>query len=88
MVVSAILPAQHALSVTGVGGKLTSWTVTLDGSLDGVHWTTLLTHNSTEGSTVFESEGGSRPVRYLRVNVTALSLGDASAAKVFAVSKA
>lgn len=88
LTVDSALPAFHAVSVVGVGGKLTSWTVLLEGSLDGTGWTTLLTHNTTEGSTVFDTNGAAKPVRYVRVNVTALSLGDASSAKVTAVCKA
>lgn len=87
--VGSVLPSKHAIQVNGVGGALSSWTIILQGSQDGTTWTTLLTHNATDGSIVYPADAIERPVRFLRVNVSALSLGTtATAAQVTVVSKA
>ncbi len=56
-------------------GTVTSWTVVLEGSLDGATWTTILTHSSTIGSTVWQAAPANNPVRYFRSRCSALSLG-------------
>lgn len=76
--------ATYGIAVKGVGGTLTSWTVTLDGSLDGANWTTLITHNATDGSTSWETTG--KPCLFIRVNVSALSLGTATSITVVVVA--
>lgn len=67
----------HAIQVKGTGAAATSWTVLLEGSLDGVNFSTVLTHNATDGSTVF-SGTALNACKYIRSNCTALSLGSAS----------
>jgi hypothetical protein len=76
--------ATYALQVKGVGGTPTSWSVTLDGSLDNTNWTTLITHTTTDGSTSYETTG--KPNLFVRVNVGAVTLGPASALLVKAVA--
>jgi hypothetical protein len=68
-----------ALQVKGVGAAPTSWTVNLEGSIDGVNWTLLVAHNSVDGSTVWAVD---KPVTQVRVNVSALVLGGATAINV------
>src|SRR5262249_49281544 len=75
--------ATYGVQVKGVGAVPTSWTVTLDGSLDGVNWTTLITHNASDGSTQWEVTG--KPCLAYRVNVSAVTLGSASALAIAAV---
>lgn len=70
---------KYAIQVKGVGGSLTSWTVTLEGSLDGVNWTTLATHNANDGSTVFAVD---KPCLAIRATVSALSLNTATSITV------
>lgn len=65
--------ATYAISVKGTGGAPTSWTVLLEGSLDGTNWTTIATHNATDGSTVWDFNG--KAALFVRANVTALTLG-------------
>ena len=65
-----------SVQVKGTGAAATSWTVALQGSLDGVNFTDLVTHNANDGSVVFSS--GVMSVAYIRVNVTALNLGSAT----------
>lgn len=71
--------ATYAVEVKGTGAAPTSWTVTLQGSLDGVNWTTICTHTNTtnsDGDTVWDTNG--KPVLFLRVDVSALALGSAT----------
>lgn len=68
-----------AVSVSIPSGAITSWTVALEGSLDGVNWTALVTHNATIGSTQWAVD---KPVRMARVNVTALTLNTAPSISV------
>lgn len=76
--------ATYAISVKGTDGTLTSWTALLEGSIDGVNWTTLITHNATAGSTSWETTG--KPCLQVRVNVTALVLNTATSATVTIVA--
>lgn len=72
-----------ALSVAIPSGAITSWTVVLEGSLDGANWTALVTHNATIGSTQWAVD---KPVLQMRVNVSALSLNTAPSISVVAVA--
>lgn len=77
--VQAVLPLPAPMRTFGVqvsipSGAITSWTVALEGSIDGVNWTALATHNANIGSTQWASD---KPVSFLRVNVSALTLGTA-----------
>lgn len=76
--------ATYALQVKGVGGTLTSWSVTLEGSLDNTNWTVLITHAATDGSTSYETTG--KPNMFVRTNVGALSLGTATSINVTAIA--
>ena len=63
-------------------GSVTSWTVLLEGSLDGTNWTTLLTHtNASPGDALIiaPTAGVRTPVNYLRLNCSALTLGTGTA---------
>lgn len=66
---------RYAIQVKGTGAAPTSWSITVDGSLDGVNWTTIATHSSTDGSTVFAVD---KPVLFIRGNVGSLVLGAAT----------
>ena len=69
-----------AIQVTGTGAAATSWTVVLEGSLDGTTYTTILTHTGT-----VDSNGGTHwgdavatPILYFRSRCTAVTLGSAT----------
>lgn len=64
-------------------GAITSWSVTLEGSLDNVNWTVLGTHSSTIGSTIAVVD---KPVTFVRVNVGSLTLNTAPSISVYAVA--
>jgi hypothetical protein len=55
----------------------------LEGSLDGVNWTTLITHNATIGSTQWAID---KPVLHIRVNVSSLTLAPATGLNIIAVA--
>jgi len=87
--------AQTAVPITGdkkvfglqvlKTGAVTSWTVTLEGGLDGTNFTTLLTHTDvTPGDTklIWNAAGVLTPVTNVRVNVTALVLGGGTSISV------
>jgi hypothetical protein len=74
----------YALQVKGTGAAPTSWSVTLEGSLDNANWTTIITHSATDGSTQFDTNG--KPVLFVRVNVGSLSLGSATNIVIKAVA--
>lgn len=77
------LLSKHAIQLKGVGAAPSSWSVTLEGSLDDTNWTVLATHSSTDGSTVVVVD---KPVLHVRVNVGSLTLGSATAITVIAAS--
>jgi hypothetical protein len=64
------------IQVTGTGALPTLWTVALEGSLDNINWTPILSHIQSVGNGVMLSTGTTIvPVSYLRVNCTTLALG-------------
>jgi hypothetical protein len=78
--------AMYGLQVKGTGAAPTSWSVTLDGSLDRVNWTTLITHANganADGATVWDTAG--KPCLFYRVNVASLTLGSATDVKISAI---
>ena len=77
------IPEYFALQVAGVDAAPISWTVQLEGSLDGVNWTKLVEHKTTDGNgAIVWNPDTVRHVSHLRVNVTSLVLGSATAVKV------
>jgi hypothetical protein len=71
---------RYAIQVKGEGAAATTWSVTLEGSLDGKNWTTLATHSATDGSTVFAID---KPCLAVRATVGTLTLGSATAIDVY-----
>jgi hypothetical protein len=72
--------ARYSVQLKGVGAAPTSWTLLVEGSNDNANWTTLATHNTGDGSTVFAVD---KPVLYARVNLSALSLGSATSVDIY-----
>lgn len=81
-------PNKFAIQAKGVGAAAGSWSVDLEGSLDGVNPTTLITHSSTDGATKWPSDNIPRPVAYIRAKVNTLTLGSATALDVFILATA
>jgi len=67
-----------SMVVKGTGAAATSWTVVLEGSLNNVNFTTLLTHSNTDGDGVLKSTTSNSPVLYYRTRCTAVTLGSAT----------
>ncbi len=69
------------LQVKGTGASATSWTVLLEGSLDGTNFTEIFTHTNTtnsDGATAWSSAVAT-PCLYIRSRCSAVVLGGASA---------
>jgi hypothetical protein len=71
--------SQFGVQLKGNGAAPTSWTLTLEGSLDGANWSTLITHNANDGSTQWTT---GKPCLFVRANLSALSLGSATSVDV------
>lgn len=52
IVVASPVFRSFSLQVKGTGAAATAWSVVLEYSLDGVNWTTAVTHNAVDGSVV------------------------------------
>lgn len=78
--VSAQGMSKFGIQVKGTSVAPTSWTVVLEGSLDGTNFSTLLTHTNTSlgDGAVLHSGATVLPVLYFRSRCTALSLGSAT----------
>ena len=77
-------PLKHfSLFVTAAGGTPTSWDVRLDGALNGVDFTSILTHTGVVGLglTLF-TNANVTPVLWLRARVAALVLAPATSLTV------
>lgn len=69
-----------SMTVKGTGASPTSWSVNLEGSLDGVNFTSALTHTNTNNANgaILYSGFFRAPSKYIRAHVTALVLGSAT----------
>lgn len=70
---------RYAIQVKGTGAAATSWDIVLEGSLDGVNFSTILEHVTSigDGQVLWSGELDS-PALYFRSRVIALSLGTAT----------
>ena len=74
---------QHvALQVSEMGGTATSWTVTLQGSLDGSTWTDLTTHTRASEGNGKTKWVVDKPCTFYRVYLTAVVLNTATHLKI------
>ena len=67
-----------SVCVKGTGAGATSWTVLVEGSNDGINWTTIISHTDSDG------DGKTKvavdfPVNFFRSHCSAVSLGSATA---------
>lgn len=77
--VSTTSTKSFALQVSGTGGTATLWTVLLEGSLDNLTFTTLLTSTQAlANGTIIWSGTNLMPCLYFRSRVTSLTLGPAT----------
>lgn len=69
----------YSLEVKGTGASATSWTVVIEGSLNGFDFTPIMTHTDSIGDGIIIFSGASLfPSLYIRSNCNALSLGSAT----------
>lgn len=77
-----------ALQVFGVGAAATTWNVQLQGSIDGVHWSSMFVHRTVVGDGECVWSGQAKfPVRFFRSNVVTLTLGSATSLTVWILGK-
>jgi hypothetical protein len=72
--------SRYAIQVKGVGAAATSWTAILEGSLDSVNWTTLISHTTPDGATQWAVD---KHCTFMRLNLSTLVLGSATAVNVY-----
>ena len=86
--ISASPMVTWTLQVTGVPGTATTWTIALEGSVDGVAYSEILKHTTLTGNGVPLFSGTTLFLaNYYRINVIALSLGVATSVSVTVVGK-
>lgn len=69
----------YSIQVKGTGGTPTAWNVRLEGSLNNVDFTTILTHNTAVGNGVLlASTTALWPALFFRARVQSLTLGPAT----------
>jgi len=69
-----------SILVKGTGAAATAWNVVLEGSLDNVTFTTILTHTQVTGDGVVLYSGASfTPSLYFRSRLTSITLAPATA---------
>jgi hypothetical protein len=68
-----------AIAVKGTGGAATAWNIVLEGSLDNVNFTTILTHSNLTGDGVVLYGGANLfPSLYYRSRLVSVTLGVAT----------
>lgn len=68
-----------AVQVKGRAAGATAWTLALEGSVDGTNWTSILSHGTADlDGTVKNSGATPWPVLYVRLNLSALTIGSAA----------
>lgn len=71
--------SQFAVQLTGTGAAATLWTAVLEGSLDGVTFSTILTHNTAIGNgVVLWLSASVAPCLYFRSRLVSVTLGSAT----------
>jgi hypothetical protein len=86
--VTNLVPYQSfALQVVGTGATATAWDVVLEGSIDGVNYTTLIQHGTADGNgtTKWASD---KIVEYVRTRCVSLTLGTATNIKAWFITRA
>lgn len=73
----ARLLSKFSLEVSQNGGTGASWIINLEGSLDGINWTPILTHTNTDpgDAQIITTGAGGFPCLWRRLTVVSLSLG-------------
>lgn len=73
-----------SIQVVGVVVSASTWDVHLEGSNDGVNWTTILQHSTVTGNGAIVATGAAlNVVKFVRTRVAGLTLGAAASIDVF-----
>jgi hypothetical protein len=73
----------YSIEVKSKGGVATAWTVVLEGSLDGVNFTPILTHSTADGDgTTKTTLANLFPMLFYHSRVTSLTLAPATSITV------
>ncbi len=67
-----------SIQLKGTVAGATSWTVTLEGSLDGTNFSTIITHSTADLDGSVKWSTSASPSLYFRSNCSALVLGGAT----------
>jgi len=85
---STFIAKCYSMEVKGTNTPATSWTVVLEGSIDGTAFTTLMIHTTSLGdASVLLSGANLYPMLYFRSRVSQLTLGPAANIIVTIVGK-
>ena len=75
-----------AIQVVSTDAAATAWNVVLEGSLDSVNFTTILTHTQATGDKAILFSGATLfPVKYFRSRVNSITLGSATNIVVYII---
>jgi len=84
--VSSFPHKYFTIQVVGTGAAATTWTVAIEGSLDGVNFSEIANHTNADGDGAVVWAGANIAASaYFRTNVTALTLGAATNITVYAL---
>src|SRR3990167_4927755 len=79
VIFTAHVASRFSIQVVGTAAAATAWNVRLEGGLDGVNFTTILTHTDITGDGVMLFSGATQyPARYIRSRCVSLTLGSAT----------
>lgn len=71
----------YSIQVKGVGAAASAWNISIDGSLDGTNFYTILSHTNTgasDGAVVTSSASAAMPMLYIRAKINSVTLGSAT----------
>lgn len=72
------------IQVKGVGAGATAWIATLEGSNDNTNWSAIVAHQTADLDGVIKNSGSTPwAPKFIRINLTGLTLAPATALGVF-----
>ena len=72
------------IQVKGVGAGATAWTATIEGSNNEVNWSSIVAHGTADLDATLKNSGATPwAPKFVRINLTGLTLAPATALGVF-----
>ncbi len=68
----------YSLQVKGSTGTVQDWSATLQGSLDGLNFTTILTHAKADLDGTTKVQATTWPAQWLRLNISSITYGSSA----------